>query len=130
MAEFWRALKTLKGLQAEQAADAEAALGAHPAAATPVEAHPPEVSPMLPAARPPLVDRAQPDEPERGGEPRPENVPSGPAAPALHEPAAPWLPNEPEIGRVAGLSQPPISAEPIAMVGAPRASGRHVSGRS
>jgi hypothetical protein len=61
MAEFWRALRTLKALQAEQAAETGAALDAHPL----------EVHPKTPAARPPLVQRAQPDEAERGAGPRP-----------------------------------------------------------
>ena len=76
MAEFWRALRTLKALQAEQASATGPALAAHP---------------MRPAARPSLAHRAQPDEPERGAEPRLEYVPSEPGAPGntLHEPAAP-----------------------------------------
>jgi hypothetical protein len=90
MAEFWRVLKTLKALQAEQAAANEPAL-----AADPVEVHP---KPL--ATRPPLVDRAQPDEPERGAEPRLQYVMPDPPTPSctLHEPAAPSLPNEPETG--------------------------------
>jgi hypothetical protein len=55
MAEFWRALRTLKALQAEQALDTGPALAAHRKA---------------PAARPALVHRPQPDEPKRGAEPR------------------------------------------------------------
>jgi hypothetical protein len=115
MAEFMRALKTLKALQAEQAAEAGPALEAHS-----VDRHP-KAQPTRPAARPPLARRPQPDEPERNPEPRLEYVPSGPPARALHEHPAPWLPNEPEIGRRACLSQPPISAEPSAMVEGPRA---------
>jgi hypothetical protein len=60
MAEFWRALKTLKALQAEQAAEAGPALAAHP-----LEAHP-----KAPARRARLIHRPQPDEPERNPEPR------------------------------------------------------------
>jgi hypothetical protein len=115
MAEFWRALKTLKALQAEQAATSGPTLARQP---------------TRPAARQPLIQRLHPNEPERGGEPRPEYVPSEPPARALHEPAAPWLPNEPETAGLACLSQPPISAEPIAMVNGPRASGPRVSRRS
>ena len=96
MTEFWRALRTLKALQAEQA------LATAPAPA-------PTTYPLRPAARPPLVQRPQPNEPERGVLPRPEYDLSAPPAPgALHEPAAPgcalheaaasWRPNEPEIG--------------------------------
>jgi hypothetical protein len=86
MAEFMRALRTLKALQAEQALDAAPAL---------------EARPERPAARPPLVHRPQPDEPKRAAEPRLDYVHSEPLAPArtLHEPAAPWMPNEPEPGR-------------------------------
>jgi hypothetical protein len=90
MAEFWRALRTLKTLQAEQAADTGPA----------VEAHPIDVHPKPLATRPPLVHRPQPDEPERNPEPRLEYVSTELPARGrtLHEPAAPWLPNEPEIG--------------------------------
>ena len=92
MAEFWRALRTLKALQAEPALEADAALAAPP---------------LRPAARPRLADRAQPNEPERALA-RPQYAPSEPPAPgALHEPAAPWRPNEPESGAApaAGSSQ-------------------------
>jgi hypothetical protein len=77
MAEFWRALRTLKALQAEQA---EQTLATAPAA---------RARPAQLAARPPLVDRPRPNEPERGvGSPL-EYPPSGPTAPGtLHEPAA------------------------------------------
>jgi hypothetical protein len=81
MAEFWRALKTLKALQAEQTLETGPALPAHP---------------LRPAARPPLAERARPNEPERHSvstpEPRLEYVlPDRPAPTpgALHEPAAP-----------------------------------------
>ena len=96
MAEFWRALRTLKALQAEQALKAEEALPVEQAPATvPALA----VPPVRPAARPPLADRARPNEPERGALPRPEYILSEPpASGALHEPAAPWRPNEPESG--------------------------------
>ena len=88
MAEFWRALKTLKALQAEQAAGDAAALEmpAPAAAPAPVRAQPP------PAQRPPIVRR--PNEPERL---MAYLLPEPPiAGPALHEPAAPAMPNEPE----------------------------------
>jgi len=80
------ALRTLKALQAEQALATGPAVPAHP---------------MRPTARPPLVHRPQPDEPERDAAPRLEYVLSEPPAPdsTLHEPAAPWLPSEPETGR-------------------------------
>jgi hypothetical protein len=84
MAEFWRALRTLKALQAEQS------LGTGPALAT---------RPTRRLATPPLVHRPQPDEPERGAARRPEYLPTEPPPPgALHEPAAAWIPNEPETG--------------------------------
>jgi len=91
MAEFWRALRTLKALQAEQAAETGPGLAAQPV----------EVDHKAPAARPPLGHRPQPDEPERGAGRRLAYVPSEPGASGrtLHEPAAPWLPNEPETGR-------------------------------
>jgi hypothetical protein len=80
MAEFRRALRTLKALQAESALETGPALEAHALAAPPTR----------PAPRPPLVHRAQPDEPERGAGPRLAYVPSEPPAsgPTLHEPAA------------------------------------------
>jgi hypothetical protein len=99
MAELWRALKTLKALQAEQAA------ASGPTLAT---------QPTRPAARQPLVQRLQPNEPEGGGEPRPEYLPSGPPARALHEPPATWRPNEPE---------PMPASQPERLPGAP-AHGR------
>jgi hypothetical protein len=110
MAEFWRALKTLKALQADQAAANEPAL-----AALPVDVRPKPPA-ARPAARPPLARRPRPSEPERGAGPRLDYVmPDRPVhGHALHEPAAPWLPNEPETGpgRVAPLDRDrdPISA--------------------
>jgi hypothetical protein len=92
MAEFWRALKTLKALQADQAREAEQALESGLAAA----AHP-----VKPAAQPPIAHRLRPNEPERrsasASEPLLEYVlPDRPAPAALHEPAPPGTPNEPE----------------------------------
>jgi hypothetical protein len=106
MAEFWRALETLKALQAEQAVDLGPAL-----AAQAVELHP-----KAPVVRPPLVHRPRPDEPERGRETRPERrleyVLPGLPKPSrtLHEPAAPWLPNEPAPGR--DRHQAPVLCRP------------------
>jgi hypothetical protein len=96
MAEFWRALKTLKALQAEPARQAQQALGTPPALAPP----PLEKHPNGPAAQPPLAHRLRPDEPEHGAGHQLDSLPSTPLVPggALHEPAAPWLPNEPERG--------------------------------
>jgi hypothetical protein len=86
MAEFWRALRTLKALQAEQALEDGIALAPHP---------------IRPAPPPPLAPRQQPNEPERRGVPPIEYLPGEPpASGALHEPAGPWLPNEPEPAAV------------------------------
>jgi hypothetical protein len=97
MAEFWRALKTLKALQAEQAADAALA-------ADPVEVHR-KAPPTPPAARPPLVHRPRPSQPERCPAPPPERHLEY-VLPDLHQPgraphetAARWTPNEPEAAR-------------------------------
>jgi hypothetical protein len=100
MAEFWRALKTLKALQAEQAAANEPALEE----ARPVDVHR-KAQPTRRAARPPLVHRPRPSEPERSPRPRLDYVmPDQPVhGHALHEPAAPWLPNEPETEPTAAL---------------------------
>jgi hypothetical protein len=89
MAEFWRTLRTLKALQAEQAAEAGAAL-----AAQPLEAHP-QAQPTRRAPRRPLIHRPQPDEPKRDAARRLEYVSTEPPARTVHEPAAPWVPNEP-----------------------------------
>ena len=99
MAEFWRALKTLKALQAEQAT------GTGPA----LEARPPTAHPEWPAARPALAPRPQPSEPERAAGPRLEHVVPDPPGRGrtLHESAAPWLPNEPET-----LENPRLSRDP------------------
>jgi hypothetical protein len=133
MAEFWRALKTLKALQAEQKAAAGPALEAHS-----LDAYP-NAQLTRPAARPPLAHRPQPDEPERNPEPRLEYVLSEPPARArtLHEPAAPRLPNEPKtspVQRGSRPNQPPIatataSTEPATLLIAP-ASSRRISRRS
>jgi hypothetical protein len=96
MAEFWRALRTLKALQAEQAAGQAIAIG--PAVAARTRA----MNPKAPAARPPLMPRPRPDEPERAGESGVAYVSSEPSARGrtLHEPARRWLPNEPDTGRL------------------------------
>jgi hypothetical protein len=107
MAEFWRALKTLKALQAEQAAVGDMAATGYPAAERPA---PPPPARM---AHGPIPDRAaprrdtneprpqaRPDEPERAAPRRLEYVVAEPSESErmLHEPAALWLPNEPESG--------------------------------
>jgi hypothetical protein len=75
-AELMRALRTLKALQAEQAAGAM------------------DVAASRPAAR--VSRRVRPNEPQRAL--RLDYVMPDPpvAGPTLHEPAAPWMPNEPE----------------------------------
>jgi hypothetical protein len=108
MAEFMRALKTLKALQAEQAAATGPALAAHS---------------TRPAAPPSLGHRAQPDEPERGAAARLEYVTKPPAhGGTLHEPAAPWLPKEPETGP-ARHAPAPVHTNPKPLVGTTAADG-------
>jgi hypothetical protein len=107
MAEFMRAPRTLKALQAEQAAQVPVAAPA-----------PVRLQPSRPAARPEAAQILQPTEPEgrpvRRVEHRLEYVLPDPPAPGrtLHEPAAPWMPNEPEAERPARLHGPQTSAEP------------------
>jgi hypothetical protein len=84
LAEFWRALRTLKALQAEQAVAPGAALAARPtrsAPRAPLAQAPPPSEPEPPACR---LQYVMPEPPPPGR--------------ALHEPAAPWLPDEPETG--------------------------------
>ena len=103
MAEFWRALKTLKALQAEQALETGPALATRQPRRAP---------------RRPLADGPRPSEPELPAR-RLQYVMPEPPPPghALHEPAAPWLPDEPETGgahraaparRTKSMPQPPI----------------------
>jgi hypothetical protein len=80
MAEFWRALKTLKALQAEQTVEIKAAL---------------PISPIRPAGRPQLARHQQPNEPERAALPRLDTLIPKPSR-GLHESPAIWRPNEPE----------------------------------
>jgi hypothetical protein len=88
MAEFWRALRTLKALQAEQAAQLQPEAATKPALAEPA---------MRPAARLPRAQVARPNEPKAGARRQLDYVLSEPPAlgPTLHEPAALWRPNEP-----------------------------------
>jgi hypothetical protein len=101
MAEFWRALKTLKALQAEQAAtELDVAAPARVRA-----------QPRRPAAHP-EAPRPKPSEPERhlasASERRLEYVLPDRPAPArtLHEAAASWTPNEPEPTQARARSAP------------------------
>ena len=91
MAEFWRALRTLKALQAQQAIETGPVLTTRPL----------EVHPEAPAAPPPLVHGPRPNEPERHAGPPLEYAMPEPSAPGriLQVPTASWLPNEPEPGR-------------------------------
>ena len=95
MAEFWRALRTLKALQAEQT---ESQLRV--AAPAPVRAQP-----RVAAARSPIVRRPGPNDPERRRGSPPERrleylLPDRPApGRILHEPAAFWTPDAPEPAR-------------------------------
>jgi hypothetical protein len=112
MAEFWRALKTLKALQAEARADAAAAVEVPelPATPTPVCAQPPRR-----AARRKIAHPSGPNEPERRPDAGPVRgleyvLPEPPASGrTLHEPAAPtWMPNEPDsVSRPASASAAP-----------------------
>jgi hypothetical protein len=109
MAEFWRALKTLKALQAEPARDTDASRAPRPPRR---------------AAQPPLAHRPQPNEPERRAVSAPEPLieyllPDRPAPGALHEPATPWTPNEPEAEGSARPKQPQIPADPGGPAGPP-----------
>jgi hypothetical protein len=114
MAEFMRALRTLKALQAEAAL-------AEPHVAAPA---PGRARSSRPAARRANAGRPRPNKPEpRPGSPSergPEYMlpnPSGPGR-TRHEPAAPWMPNEPEPA----LALPPAPALPVAH--GDRAAGR------
>jgi hypothetical protein len=134
MAEFWRALKTLKALQAEQAAAPEMSAAAHAAAERTVPTPPARIARPMPdrlaSRRNPNEPRpqAQPDEPERAAARRLAYLPSEPGSGGrtLHEPAATWLPNEPETGRAAcagrrGANEP--QAAPTARTGRGEALG-------
>jgi hypothetical protein len=79
MAEFWRALRTLKALQAEQAFEDGTAL-AHP---------------IPPAPRPQLTRHQQPNEPERCPQRQLDTLIPEPSR-GLHEAPTTWRPNEPE----------------------------------
>jgi hypothetical protein len=100
MAEFWRALRTLKALQTEQQATTLEAPPPAPVRATglALAAGPSAAQRKAPATPPPLAAGPRPNKPERGAAPRPEYVLTELPSPArtLHEPAAPWTPNEPE----------------------------------
>ena len=133
MAEFWRALKTLKALQAEPAAVLEQPTAADRALATPVvqlaAPAPVRAQSPRPAARRAHAHPRGPNEPEPSprspSERRPEYVLPDPPGPGrmLHEPAASWIPNEPEPA----LALPPAPALPVAH--GDRAAGRATVGK-
>ena len=110
MAEFWRALRTLKARQAEPAQPVAHAPGAALALAAPAS---------RPAARATLAPRATPDEPERGAARRLQHDLAAPGAPGrtLHEQAAPWLPNEPEAGSARHAPAARTKPQPQPLVG-------------
>jgi hypothetical protein len=91
IAEFMRALRTLKALQAE-----EQSLGAEVLAMPPRQPRAPARAAFLPV----------PNEPERRAQSSPDPaldylLPNQPRlGRTLHEPAAPWLPKEPEPDRL------------------------------
>ena len=119
MAEFWRALRTLKALQAEQAFQAEQTLGDGPALVAQT---------LRPAVRSQAARHAEPNEPERGTLPRPQYILSEPpASGALHEPAVPWRPNEPERSADPRL-EAASAGSPVTPVAAVR-SGNALAGR-
>jgi hypothetical protein len=134
MAELTRALRTLKALQAEQAAPTpRRAVDARPApaplaavapasAAAPLDHTPPRKGPSdraapgrNPIAPEPITSPSRPERPDR--RPRACLTPGG-----LHEAAAGWLPNEPGPGRhptaARGPALPDATPTPI-----PPASG-------
>ena len=98
MAEFWRALRTLKALQAEPTVETDAAL---------------PMSPIRPAARPQLARHQQPNEPERCPQHRLDTLIHEPGR-GLHESPAIWQPNEPE----------PMPANPLRRLSRGPAHGR------
>ena len=125
MAEFWRALRTLKALQAEQALQAEPALGDGAAQAAP-----------LAPARGAAAARPSSATERTRARPGPTRIPTGRAARvrrALHEPAAPWLPNEPESDARSAPCSPnqlPSSMEPTTGLSARPTSDPRTSRRS
>jgi hypothetical protein len=98
MAEFWRALKTLKALQAEPAAVLEQPSAALETPVTQLAAPAPgRAQSSRPTARGQNAGHPRPNEPDPlMAYVLPPELPM--AGPALHEPAAP-APNEPETGR-------------------------------
>jgi hypothetical protein len=126
MAEFMRALRTLKALQAEPANVLEQTGGADLAlevSATQLVTPTPVIArPSRPAARRAQADRRGPNEPEPLPEASPERrleyiLPDLPRPGCtLHEPAAPRVPNEPKAETSARMHQTQITGA-LALVG-------------
>ena len=116
MAEFARALKTLKALQAEQARPVAHAPGAALAVAAPAG---------RPAVRRTAAAGSRPDEPKPSDARPIEYVLPEPPLPgsALHEPAVRWLPNEPEP-RGASAPAPACRTNPQPSIGQTPAAKR------
>jgi hypothetical protein len=121
MAEFWRALRTLKALQAEQAAALEMSAGRHAAAERTAPTPPARIAPRpLPEhaasrAHPSQpVPQAQPDEPERAAARPLAYRPSEPGTGGrtLHESAVPWLPKGPAPVFLSDAEPDPNTARP------------------
>jgi hypothetical protein len=98
MAEFWRALRALKGLQAEQAVETGPALETRSGRGT-ANARPSSATERTRSAMPGCARQYSPPEP-----PAPSRT--------LHEPAAPWLPNGPETRQHAASAPGPRRVVP------------------
>ena len=111
MAEFWRALRTLKALQAEQAlaSSPDGRAWRRPRSG-------PRFVPRWPAA----PNRTNPSAaPHRHLNLTQYALPEPPASGALHEPAAPWRPNEPERSADARLEAAGAGSPMTAAGGSP-----------
>jgi hypothetical protein len=120
MAEFMRALRTLKALQAEQAAVPEQAVAAQVVELPPRQPRAPMRLAPRAAAHPKAAHRCEPNEPEPCPESGLKYVLAEPPASGrtLHEPAPSWMPNEPEPA----LALPPAPA--LLVAHGDRAAGR------
>ena len=111
MAEFWRALKTLKALQAEQADVLEQAAGADLALETPVAqlAAPAPVRAQSPRPAARRAERRSPADQTNPSPSWPTCCPTRPdPGPALHEPAA-CMPRRPEPNEPERAPQAPAT---------------------
>jgi hypothetical protein len=120
MAEFWRALRTLKALQAEQAAALETPAGEAASAERTALPPPVRIAPRWTARHPapgPNPNEpgpeARPDEPEPAAGRGLAYLRSEPGAGrALHEPAVTWLPKEPAPASLEDAAPHPNAARP------------------